>query len=82
VSENLGVSAVYVAIAQRLTPAQRQMVREGRVGLNRIKSSARRARSNGVALIDDITLAEMVRVAGIERVLTVASAVEREQLHQ
>jgi hypothetical protein len=78
IAADLGVSAVYVARAQRLTPEQRRMVREGRIGLNRIKPSTRRACSNGVALIDDITLTEMVRAAGIERVLTVASAVERE----
>jgi hypothetical protein len=84
VAANLGVSSGYVARAQALSPDQRKMVREGRIGLNRI-ASARRARSgNGAVIIDDIALTEIVRAAGIDRVLTVASTVERmlRDLHQ
>jgi hypothetical protein len=56
------------------------MVLEGRVVLSHF--DARRKPGNGSArIIDDAALTEMVRVAGIERVLTAASVVERE-LHQ
>jgi hypothetical protein len=82
-----GVSGGYIDRARQLPPEKRQVVIEGRASLSRFNSSARRPLRpkphNGATTVDDATLTAMVRVAGIERVLSIASAVEREQItHQ
>jgi hypothetical protein len=78
-----GVSHGYIDRARKLSPEKRQAVLAGRIGLSRITPPTRRPKSgNGSAAINDDTLTDMVRAAGIEKVLAIAATVEREQVHQ
>jgi hypothetical protein len=77
-----GVSEIYIDRARRLPPEKRHAIAEGRYGLSRLNPTARPKPGNGAAIVDDVTLTAMVRAVGIEKTLSIASAVEREQVHQ
>jgi hypothetical protein len=72
------VGAGLIKRARQLPPEQRQAVAEGRATLPRPAPS--RPKGNGTSA-DEQTLFNMIAAIGIEKVLTIAAAVEQAQHH-
>jgi hypothetical protein len=76
-----GVSVALINRARQLPPERRKLVAAGRTRLSspaRVQTLPKPATSNGKS-IDDAAVFDLVRNIGIEKVLTIAAAVEQAQ---
>jgi hypothetical protein len=79
IAADFGVSVTYIDIARRLTPEKREAILKGRDTTSLAELMPRRPAlvpAPNCASVTNIQLEHVIRVAGIERVLEAACAVE------
>jgi hypothetical protein len=81
VADMFGVSVAYIGIAKQLSPAKRRAIASGKDSTSFVAllnpPAERLALPAPTASIDDATLANVVQLAGIDRVLAAAVSVEQ-----